>query len=335
MKFLVGSILKTFLYLLILIVPITLFITFFALGKTGLPLWNIGIRNILTYARDFFVPSVILSYLIASLLVVAMVDKMKVKSLFVLHLPSFILACIIGAGIFFTRSDVPFTLPKGSLRVGPGLFFKEGVFIQAGSRKIQLVQTKQRNPSMYYYDINRNRLSVIQNVSMGKDGANRVYTDDKERRVVIVSKRALSEGTVRIPYEDFTRSRNTTDLQIFRVYGTQIRGVQRAILKRMESLGQRDQYIFLGSLLLTLLMVTIPVVYGMNDRGWGFSGIIGIFLVLAVLPFFYNFVFRMTGRFGTRVSAIGRYYYLMPALVIGLCGIVIDLIVAARSRVKG
>jgi hypothetical protein len=330
MKYLFGSILRILLYLLLLLVPVLAFITFFGLGRTGLPLWNIGIRNVMTYARNFFLPALILSYLVATLLVVALVDKMKVKSIVALHLPALIVAGIIGIGVFLTRSDVPFTLPKSSLKVGPAQFFREGVFIDAGGRKIQLTGGGQKN--LHYYDVDRNILSVIQNVSTGSGGRNRLYVDDQKRQVVIEAPRSLESGSVRIPYRDFARHRHTTDLPLFRMYGTRIGSIQRAVLRRMEPLNRMDRYVFLGSLLLTLLMVSIPSVFGMNDRGWGFSGIVGIFIVLGLLPFFYNFLFRISGRFETRLGAMGKYSYLVPVLICGALGILIDLIVASRSR---
>jgi hypothetical protein len=330
MKYLLSSILRIVLYLILLLVPVLLFITFFALGRTGVPLWNIGIRNVMAYARNFFLPALILSYLIATLLVVALVDKMKVKSIVSLHLPALFVAVLIGAGVLFTRSDVPFTLPKSSLKVGPAQFFKEGVFIDAGNRKIQLAGGAKKY--LYYYDVDRNTLSLIQNVSTATGGRNRLYVDDKKRQVVIEAPRSLEGGSVRIPFRDFPQYRNITDLPLFRTYGTRIGTIRRAVLRRLGPLNRMDRYIFLGSLLLTLLMVSIPSVFAMNDRGWGFSGIVGIFVVLALLPFFYSFLFRMTGRLETRLVSMGRYSYLVPALLCGALGILIDFIVASRSR---
>jgi hypothetical protein len=81
-------------------------------------------------------------------------------------------------------------------------------------------------------------------------------------------------------------------------------------------------------------MISIPLSYGMNDKGWAFSGITGVFFILAILPFFYNYAFLLLGRFESRISIMGRYSYLFPSTVFGVCGILLDLIVKARGRAK-
>jgi hypothetical protein len=336
MKYLIGSILKILLYLFIFVVPVSLFVTFFALGRTGLPLWNIGIRNVLAYSRDFIAPSILMSYLVATLFVVALMDKMRVKSLIVLHLPALILACIIGAGLILTRGEqAPFPLSSGSLRVSPAMFLKNRIFVHAGNHKIQLLQGRDRNTILHHYDIENNRLAVIPNLALEREGRNRLFIDEEKREVVIVSRRSLPEGIVRIPYREFPRRQNTTGLRMFRVYGNQIGRVRSAIRNRTGPLGQTDRYIFLGSLYITLLMVSIPLVYGLNDSGWTFSGIIGVFLVLAVLPFFYRYIFWIADRLEPRLAVMGKFSYLVPSIIFGLCGILLDLIVAARERSGG
>jgi len=105
MKFLVKSVINTFIFMAILIIPVTLFITFFALSNIDLPLWNIGVRNILMHAGSLLIPALVLSYLIATLLVVALVDKIRVKSIILLHVPSIILALVIGAGLYTSRGE--------------------------------------------------------------------------------------------------------------------------------------------------------------------------------------------------------------------------------------
>jgi hypothetical protein len=127
---------------------------------------------------------------------------------------------------------------------------------------------------------------------------------------------------------------NTTDLRVFSIYGNQVRKVQASVLRRLGALNGVERYVFLASLLLTLLMVAIPAVYGMNDRGWGFSGLTGIFIFLAVLPFFYNYLFKIAGRLELSVSLLGGYSYLVPSILIGICGILIDIIIAVRGKAK-
>jgi hypothetical protein len=335
MKFLVKSVINILIFLVILIIPVTLFVTFMALGNSELPLWNIGIRNVLSYAREYLVPSIFISYLFATLLVVARVDKMKVKSLFLLHLPPIIVVCIIiiGGGLFSLREkEGVFKLPRKSVQVGPLMFLKRDVFTNAGTRQVLLKWETQGKHTLYYYDTQNNSLSIINNVYSGKTGRNQLYVDDRERTVVI-KYRNLPKGAVSIPYSDFPHRENTTDMPIFRSYEKQTREIYGWLRKR-GSLQPPHSSILFGALLLTFLMISVPLVYAMNDTGWGFSGIIGVFLVLALLPFFYNFMIKIVDRSISLMSFMGDYAYLFPALVFGICGLLLDLIVKARRRAK-
>ncbi len=333
MKFLVKSIINIFIFLVILIIPVTLFVTFMGLGNSELPLWNIGIRNVLSYAREYLAPSIFISYLFATLLVVARVDKVKVKSLFLLHLPPIIVAFIIGVGFLALRDKKgAFELPKKSVQVGPLMFFKRDVFTSAGTKQVMLKWETQGKHTLYYYDTQNNSFSVINNVHSGKSGRNQLYVDDRERAVVI-KYRNLPNGTVNIPYSDFPHRENTTDLPIFRSYEKQIREIY-GWLRKSGSLQPHLSNILFGAFLLTFLMISVPLVYAMNDTGWGFSGIIGVFLILALLPFFYNFMIKIVNRSISLMSFMGGYAYLFPAIIFGICGLLLDLIVRARRRVR-
>ena len=103
MKFLAKSVLNIIIFMLFLIIPVALFVTFFTLRNLNLPLWDIGIVNVLIQARKYLLPSIVINYLLATLLVVARVDKMRVKSIFMLHVPAVVVACIIGAGLFLLQ----------------------------------------------------------------------------------------------------------------------------------------------------------------------------------------------------------------------------------------
>jgi hypothetical protein len=336
MKFLAKSVLNILIFLLILVIPVTLFVTFFTLRNLNLPLWNIGIANVLVQARKFLLPSIVLSYLMATLLVVARVDKMRVKSLFMLHLPAVVVACIIGAGLFLLQDRPVMTNPLvrtgQDMDLAPHRFFKDRVFTQAGSRQIRTRWEGRQARDVVYYDANMQRPVYISEINMGSTGRTQFYVDERGRQVILRSPR-LPDGISRIPYSDFTRRNNATDMQIFRAYENQMRDLYRWLSAR-GSLSGIHLYILFGALFVTFLMISIPVVFAMNDTGWGFSGIIGIFLVLAILPYLYNLIIKAVGRFLVLTSFMGAYAYLFPAVVFGICGLLLDLLVKARSRAR-
>ncbi len=336
MKFLVKTTLKILLYVIILIIPVTLIVTFFALGKANIPLWNIGIRNVMQFSRNYFLPSLFLSYLLATLLVISLIDKMKVKSLILLHFPAIIVGCIFAAGIYYTRLITVYSpQTKGELRLGYRTFFQENVFIETKERKLYLENAENDGRNLYLYDEKNNALSIVRNITTQRGGKNQLLIDTQNRNVSIISKTDLPGGQVLISFEDFPRGKNINDLRLLNLYGRQIGSIQRIILQHLKPLGSMDRYLLLGSLFLSVLMISIPLVYGLNDRGWGFSGIIGAFFILAILPFWYGFVFRIIARFEPRLLMLGKYEYTFPSLIFVLCGILIDIIVKTREKRKG
>ena len=184
-----------------------------------------------------------------------------------------------------------------------------------------------------YHDENIDRPAYMSNISMGSTGAQQLFVDTNGREVVLRYAR-LPGREVSIPYGDFKRRSNSTDMQIFRAYEKQMGELYRR-LRQTGSLTGMHLYILFGALLITFLMISIPIVYAMNDTGWGFSGIIGIFIVLAILPYFYNLIFRAVSRFLATTAFMGTYAYLFPAILFGLCGLLLDLLVRTRSRARG
>jgi hypothetical protein len=336
MKFLVKTTIRILFYVVLLIIPVTLIVTFFALGRAHIPLWNVGIRNVVQYSRNFFLPSLFLSYLIATLLVISLIDKMKVKSLILLHISAIIVGCIFAAGIYYTRLiTVSSPQTKGELRLGYRNFFKEGVFIETKGRKLFIESGENDRRNLYLYDVKNNALSVVRDISTRREGKNQLLVDTLNRNISIRSKTDLPGGQAQISFGDFQRGKNINDSYLLTLYGTRIGLIQRIILSRLNPLGLLDRYLLLGSLFLSVLMISIPLVYGLNDRGWGFSGIIGVFFILAILPFWYGFVFRLIERFRPRVLLLGKYEYAFPSLIFVLCGILIDIIVKTREKRRG
>ena len=337
MKFLAKSVLNIIIFMLVLIIPVTLFVTFFTLRNMHMPLWNIGMANVFIQARKFLIPSVVLSYLLATLLTVARVDKMRVKSIFMLHVPAVAVACIIGAGLFLLQQRPIMKNPLESggqdMDLAPHRFYKDGVFTSAGNKQIRVKWEGRQALSILYYDRDIDRPVYISKINMNRDGKNQFYVDEKGRNVILKSGR-LPNRTSSIPFGDFKRNRNSTDMQIFRAYEKQMVNLYRWLRQR-GSISGMHLYILFGALLITFLMISIPIVYAMNDTGWGFSGIVGIFLVLAILPYFYNLIIRAVGRFLALTSFMGTYAYLFPAILFGVCGLLLDLIVKTRIRARG
>jgi hypothetical protein len=141
--------------------------------------------------------------------------------------------------------------------------------------------------------------------------------------------------TVKVPFNDFDTKNEILDNKMLLFYGKQLRRTSGYVQVLLGNLPTMDKYLFLGTLYLSLLMISIPLTYALNDGGWGFSGIIGVIFILVVLPFFYGVSLRTIQTFNVGTPFLARFSYLLPSIIFGFIGILIDIAVKVRGIKKG
>jgi hypothetical protein len=324
MKFIIRTALRIVLLILLFIVPVGLLITVLALIGRDVPLWNIGIRNILAVSKNLLGPIVFACYLFSTLFAIALVDKMKVRSLFLLHIPPLIVGAAIGAVLSFTGKISTNT----DISIGYRTFLKEGVFNRADGSNIYISSTAQGGSNIFIYDRDGNTFVPLNNVSLGRT----LKVDTQKRLLVVTYEGRATRYSKQFPFEHFSRKDQLTRSRFVRFYAAQVRSLLQIVRSQYDKLGGRDRTVYSGLLFLSVLLFSIPLAYAMNDRGWGFFGIVGIFLILFILPLFYRAVFGIVAATGGAPEFLGRYSFLLTALVTGGCGILIDIAVAIHGR---
>ena len=132
MKFILKTALKILVLSIILIIPVGLIITCLSITQRGIPVGNLGVRNIFLYAQNYSLLIFFISYLMSSLLVTSLIDKLKVKSVIALHIPALIVGTVFAGGIYFTRyRHYPLPLGENTLKLDHKTFLREGVFNEA------------------------------------------------------------------------------------------------------------------------------------------------------------------------------------------------------------
>jgi hypothetical protein len=328
MKFIIRTTLRIVLLILLFIVPIGLFITVLSLTGRDIPIWNIGIRNLLTVSKNLLVPILFFCYLFSTLFTVALVDKMKIRSLVLLHIPPLLVGAVIGACLYLTGLLGTNWTKETDVSVGYRSILREGVFNRADGSMIYFSSAVPEQSVILIYDRDGNILVPLKNISLG-----RTLKIEAEQRLLVIShegKAMRYSGT--FPFRNFSRRNTITTGRFIRFYTGHVRSLLRIVRSQYESLRGRDRTLFGGSLLLSILLLSIPLAYAMNDRGWGLFGIIGVFLILFILPLIYRTVFGIVKTAGGVEGAFGRYSYLFPALLAGGCGIIIDIAVKVHGR---
>jgi hypothetical protein len=329
MKYIIRTILRIVLLMLLFVIPIGFFITAIVLTGRNIPLSNIGIRNFLTVSKNLLAPTVLAAYLFSTGLAVALTDKMKVHSIILLHIPPLLVGAAIGAVMFSSGQLSAFGHATAGLELGYRTFLKTGVFNRADGSMILLDSEKNGKSLILLYNKDTNAL-----IPMNAGSLRDHIRVDAERGLLSISyKKKTGSYSGRFPFGSFVPETLLTSGGFVRFYTSRLRSLLLGIRGQYAGLtpGERNLYGFFLSL--SLLLLLIPLVYAMNDRGWGFFGIIGLFTVLFVLPFFFRVLFHIQDGLGKRALS-GGYSFLIPAIAAGGCGILIDILIAIRERRK-
>jgi len=334
MRLIAREMLKILLRFALLLTPIGLFVSFLLLGRRGIPAWNIGIRNVIALALGNAAPIAVLSFLVATLLTVALIDKTKVRSIFLLHIPPILAAVIILGGLYLIQHKrQPFPLVRGALTLGRKVFIKENVFtnLKSGTKEYSLLLKEKGKDSstLFIYDRAKNDLDVIPGLRFERGKPNALYLDDRSETVVIKRKGA---EILSFPYREFGSKPAVTGSRLVRFYAKGAGAAAKILEAHGAKLRRRDRYLFSAALLLSVLMLSIPLTFAFNDAGWGFSGLTGAVLVLAALPYVYWGVFKAFQATGLRAYLTVGYGYLFPCAILCLLGFLIDLIIKIKAR---
>ncbi|MBA7618631.1 hypothetical protein ES703_25961 [subsurface metagenome] len=337
MKFILKTIIKILIFSLLLIIPTGLFITFFTLNQRDIPVWNIGIRNIILFAKNLSLPIIAISYLVATLFTISLIDKMKVRSLFLLHIPPLLIcvALIIGVSFIQQSKKYPLSIIEKKIQPGYRTFLREDVFNDVKDNALMLKRSDQNLFTVYIYDKTKNNLMVLNNMNMGKKGENSVFIDRNKKQMVLTFRQKKKDTSLKIPYSDFKRQGGIINNKIILFYVEHLRRTLLSFKVYFETLAEDDESIFLVTVFLSILMISIPFTYALNDGGWGFSGIIGEIFVLALLPFLYGAVLKIVQNISLNLSFLGRYSYLFPPIIFCSIGILIDIAIKVRGIKKG
>jgi hypothetical protein len=339
MRFLSRTVLKIAVLFIVLIVPVGLYIAFFTLNQRNIPIFNLGLRNLMITVRNLTLPIITVSFLLSTLFTVSLIDKMKVRSLFLLHFPALIIGAILLWVFYGTRmKEEPLQVKEQAVKLGYLSFFKEGVFNDLGKKKV-LIKTETDNLyTVYIYDRSTGGLTILPKTSAGakprvaEKGRNSIIIDRKAKQLEFSSGR---KSVLTLPFSDFQKKVNSINNPALRFYVQQLRKTITAIRSNATRLRGIDLSLFFSVFFLSVLMISIPLTYAMNDGGWGFSGITGVILILSLLPFFYGFILKILQGTSVGGSFFGRFSYLFPALVFCGIGIILDILIKVRGMKKG
>jgi len=325
MKFILTTALKIILWSIIVFIPVCLFITLFAVSEKNIPLWNIGIRNVAVMARYYLMPSLAISYIISALMTAAFIDKVRVRSIIMLHIPAVLAGLVMFGGLQLAQGKrYPLPIVRGKMTLGPAVFLKKDVFNQAGERSLLVREDAKKKSTVLLYDRRNNNLLFTQD---------KIAIDEKSRNLVI------SFGGGRTLKRESIPFKNLGEQKLFKnpvalIYASKVREAVSYVKGSLDGLAPRDAFIFLSAFLLSIIMIAIPLGFALNDAGWAFSGITGVVVTLVLLPYLCWGVFRALEAADLRATLLAKYSYLFPCIILGAIGIFMDILLKVSLKTR-
>ena len=218
------------------------------------------------------------------------------------------------------------------LHLGYGTFLKEGVFNDLKSGFFLLKKKDKDRYTIYIYDRSKNSLSIIHNVSTKKGSAHSLFVDQNKRAIIIRYEEGKKTRSIQFPYSAFPQGKDITKNRLISEYAKRVKKTLSSVMEQSNKLQIGESSLFFASMFVTLLMISLPLTYALNDGGWGFSGIIGVIFILIVLPLFYGYVFSILNRLRLNTAFLKKYYYLIPSILFGAFGIFLTILIKVMGR---
>jgi hypothetical protein len=254
---------------------------------------------------------------------------MRVTSLLALHIPPILVGVIMGMifGLLQGR-EAPLPVNAEGLRIGYATFLKRNVFIETEDYTFYL-DTGGDTSALFVYSRSDSNLIVDGSIAFGEE-----IRLDREGNRVLFRPGAGRRGGYEVPFDEFVTYEGIWTESIVRSYARRLRSIYGQLRIRMNALDRQRSFILMGVLLLSTLMIIIPLTFGLNEHGWGFSGVVGVFLVLGLLPYIYALILGGINRLSRDPQFLGGYTYLFPAAVFAMLGILLDIIVTMRRSAR-
>ena len=319
MKFILYLSKRILLLFIVLIIPTAIALVSYNIIKLGIQPYNVGFRSIFNLALNQLPVIIFTSYILAIIFSIVLIDKTKIKNLLLLHIPPIIITIII-LSIFIafnlkSRTEKFFVTSNSKIQVGINTFFKRGVFNDFGN-KIIYVNFHNRKLVSFLYDRKTDYLTYIKRIKHTSNGV-LLYPGNKTSKT----------GPIKISYSDLHQNNYFFKGKLISRYSLRLEKFTKNIKELYYRLGKYDKLIFLSSFILSFIIFIVPLSFLINDGAWGITGLIGVALILAILPFLYNFIFTMELKYRSLFPFFGKYSYLVFPACFFVIGFLMDVFI--------
>ncbi|RKX94092.1 MAG: hypothetical protein DRP84_07540 [Spirochaetes bacterium] len=319
MKFILYLSKRILLLFIVLIIPTAIALVSYSIIRLGIQPYNVGFRSIFNLAINQLPIIIFISYILAIIFSIVLIDKTKIENLFLLHIPPIIITMVI-LSIFTafnlkSRTEKFFITSNSKILVGIDTFFKRGVLNDFGN-KIIYVNFHNGKLISFLYDRKTDYLTYIKKIKHASNGL-LLYPGNKTSKA----------GPIKISYGDLHQNSYFFKGKLIRNYSLRLEKLAKNIKGLYYRLGRYDKLIFLSSFILSFIIFIVPFSFLINDGAWGTTGLIGVALILAILPFFYNFIFTMELKYSGLFSFFGKYSYLVCPACFFVIGFLMDVFI--------
>lgn len=333
MKTILSITKKIVILLIILFIPISLLVATSYLSFNSIPLWNIGIRNILIVIQNLFLPILFIDYIISIAFVISFTDKMLLKSLIKVHIGAIIPAIFL-LSFYYVIIEKNYSLKLSERKIYTGYltYVKPESFYEIDNRILFLTKKDVNKFDAYILNKESGELKIFEEIKYSyRKEVGSFYLDKNNDTMVFYSKSGKKIIVEEIPLKKESWNHLKTFTPINKTIQRIFIPAYTRLNSNISSLAAINKIILMSALIIAIIVFLIPFCYIMNDALWGFSGLNGMVLGLTLIPV----ILMLAEKFATglNINILGNYNFLLLAIIAFIPGILLDVIIAV-SRTK-
>ncbi len=309
-------------YFLIFLIPSALIIASFKCYSTGINIFNVGIRSITNIILNNLLSIILISYTVSVIFSIALIDKVRVNSLVLLHLiPIVITAGIIGVFYLAESKGRFFITPEEKIAVGYRTFFKRDVFNEINGNLIFIgsIKTSNKKQNIFLYKTENDKIIPVNKIKF-KNGSIILYGSKKPIKT--------------FNYFEASKKPFIYSNKMVINYIRTLTGVMKKFKGTYNRLSGINRYYYLLALIVSFFIMSIPLAFILNDGAWNTSGIIGVMLIIGLTPYFYRFIINYIGKIRLNFLISSGYNYLLLPILIIVIGIILNITIKLSKKAE-
>ncbi len=325
MKTILSIAKKIVILLIVLFIPISLLVATSYLSFNSIPLWNIGLRNIVRVIINLIIPILFIDYIISTTLVISFTDKMLLKPLAKVHIGAIIPAIIILSFYYIViERNYPLKISEREIYTGYLTYLKPESFNEIDGKIVFMTKRNTNRFDVYILDKSNGKLKIFKGIKPSyREERGSFYLDKNKNKIIFYSKSSKKNDRIELSLTNDFKTQMKVLTPINKIIDKTFIPAYKRLTSDISALPIKNRIMIVSALILSIIVFIIPICYLMNDALWGLSGVTGVILVITLLPILLLTAEKLAGRL--QINILGSYNFLLLPIIACIPGILIDV----------